>query len=62
MLILAEYRLFAIISHMGTSTSCGHYVCHIRKGEEWVIFNDRKVARSVNPPIQSGYVYVYQSI
>eukprot|EP00794_Sanderia_malayensis_P015215 gene15215-16786_t len=28
-----KYRLFAFISHMGTSTSCGHYVCHIFKDE-----------------------------
>ncbi|KAG2469691.1 UBP5 hydrolase, partial [Polypterus senegalus] len=26
-----RYELFAFISHMGTSTMCGHYVCHIRK-------------------------------
>lgn len=26
-----EYQLFAFISHMGTSTMCGHYVCHIKK-------------------------------
>lgn len=26
-----EYQLFAFISHMGTSTMCGHYVCHVKK-------------------------------
>ena len=26
-----EYRLIAFISHMGTSTMCGHYVCHVFK-------------------------------
>jgi len=26
-----NYELFAFISHMGTSTLCGHYVCHIKK-------------------------------
>lgn len=25
------YELFAFISHMGTSTMSGHYVCHIKK-------------------------------
>ena len=25
------YRLIAFISHMGTSTMCGHYVCHVLK-------------------------------
>lgn len=28
---IADYELFAFISHMGTSTMCGHYVCHIKK-------------------------------
>lgn len=27
----SEYRLIAFISHMGTSTMCGHYVCHVLK-------------------------------
>jgi len=26
------FRLFGLISHMGTSTACGHYVCHVKKG------------------------------
>jgi hypothetical protein len=26
-----RYKLLAIISHMGSSTACGHYVAHIRK-------------------------------
>ena len=25
------YQLFAMVSHMGQSTLCGHYVAHIRK-------------------------------
>lgn len=32
--LLSEYELFAFISHMGTSTMCGHYVCHIKKGQQ----------------------------
>lgn len=28
---LKGYELFAFISHMGTSTMSGHYVCHIKK-------------------------------
>ena len=26
-----QYRLKAFISHVGSSTNCGHYVCHIKK-------------------------------
>ncbi|XP_078729533.1 ubiquitin carboxyl-terminal hydrolase 5-like isoform X1 [Lampetra fluviatilis] len=57
-----RYRLFAFISHMGTSTMCGHYVCHIRKEGRWVIFNDQKVAASEKPPKDLGYIYVYERV
>ena len=60
--LFAEYRLLGVVSHMGTSTTCGHYVCHVRKGEQWVIFNDRKVALSENPPKDLGYIYFYEAI
>ncbi|XP_020806530.1 ubiquitin carboxyl-terminal hydrolase 5 [Drosophila serrata] len=54
-----KYRLVAFISHMGTSAQVGHYVCHIRKQGEWVIYNDSKVAKSQNPPKDLGYLYLY---
>jgi len=55
-----EYELMAFISHMGTSTLCGHYVCHIKKNNRWVIYNDEKVAESVEPPFGLGYIYFYK--
>lgn len=54
------YELAAFVSHMGTSTNVGHYVCHIRKGDRWVIYNDEKVAVSENPPTELGYLYLYR--
>ena len=30
-ILISGYRLIAFISHMGTSTMCGHYVCHVLK-------------------------------
>uniref|UniRef100_UPI00358F787F ubiquitin carboxyl-terminal hydrolase 5-like isoform X2 n=1 Tax=Myxine glutinosa TaxID=7769 RepID=UPI00358F787F len=57
-----KYQLFAFISHMGTSTMCGHYVCHIRKDGRWVIYNDQKVAASEKPPRDLGYMYFYQRL
>lgn len=58
----AEYKLLAVISHMGTSAQSGHYVCHILKDGKWAIFNDRKVAQSKNPPLHLGYIYIYESV
>ena len=62
MCLNAGYRLFGIVSHMGTSTHCGHYVAHVRKDGRWVIFNDNKVAASVNPPKDMGYLYFFERL
>jgi ubiquitin carboxyl-terminal hydrolase 5/13 len=55
-----KYQLKAFISHMGSSTLCGHYVCHIKKDGQWVIFNDEKVALSLSPPQDLAYLYLYE--
>jgi len=57
-----HYKLLGFISHMGSSTSSGHYVCHIKKDGKWVLFNDRKVAISKDPPKEMAYLYFYQRI
>ena len=56
------YRLKAVISHMGSNTSCGHYVCHINKDGKWVLFNDEKVAQSEDLPKDLGYLYIFERI
>ncbi|XP_037294469.1 ubiquitin carboxyl-terminal hydrolase 5-like [Manduca sexta] len=58
----AKYKLIAFISHMGTSTMVGHYVCHVLHEGRWVIFNDNKVALSENPPKDLGYLYLYERL
>ncbi|KAJ9153652.1 hypothetical protein P3X46_027071 [Hevea brasiliensis] len=55
-----RYRLFGIVSHIGTSTQCGHYVVHVLKDGRWVIFKDNKVGASVNPPKDMGYSYFFE--
>ncbi|EMS64663.1 Ubiquitin carboxyl-terminal hydrolase 14 [Triticum urartu] len=57
-----RYKLMAFVSHMGTSTHCGHYVAHILKDGRWTIFNDNKVAASVDLPKDMGYLYFFQRI
>merc|ERR1712060_577602 len=42
-----NYSLFGIVSHVG-------------KGKEWFFFNDEKVAKSLKPPLQNGYLYFYK--
>lgn len=57
-----KYKLVAFISHMGTSSMVGHYVCHVLHEGRWVIFNDNKVACSENPPKDLGYLYLYERL
>ncbi|KAG2682055.1 hypothetical protein I3760_11G172800 [Carya illinoinensis] len=57
-----RYRLIGIVSHIGTSTQCGHYVAHIFKEGRWVIYNDDKVGASVNPPKDMGYLYFFERL
>lgn len=61
-LLDAGYRLIGIVSHIGTSTQCGHYVAHIFKDGRWVIFNDDKVGASVNTPKDMGYLYFFERL
>jgi len=57
-----KYKLVAFISHMGTSTLSGHYVCHILVDGKWVLFNDRKVSACSDPPKDMAYMYFYQRV
>ena len=57
---IAHYQLISIISHIGSSTLCGHYVAHIYKDDRWILFNDEKVTESKNPPFKFGYLYLYK--
>ncbi|XP_056636547.1 ubiquitin carboxyl-terminal hydrolase 5 isoform X1 [Diorhabda sublineata] len=57
---VGRYKLIGFISHMGPSTMVGHYVVHLLKNGQWVIFNDNKVALSENPPKDLGYMYLYE--
>lgn len=57
------YELFAVVSHMGKNTEHGHYVCHLKHATHgWVLYNDEKVAQSVNPPLEYGFMYFYRRV
>ena len=65
----SRYRLYAAITHLGTSTSVGHYVCHLR-GEDgkWVLFNDEKVSEveveesGVGKGMDRAYMLIWQRV
>jgi ubiquitin carboxyl-terminal hydrolase 5/13 len=57
-----RYKLFAFITHVGTSTMSGHYVCHILKDGRWINYDDQKVAVSQDTPRDLGYIYFFRRI
>ncbi|KAF9445641.1 ubiquitinyl hydrolase [Macrolepiota fuliginosa MF-IS2] len=62
----ARYALKAFISHKGPSVHSGHYVAHIRKGEDWVLFNDEKVVKADEESVRTlkslTYLYVFEKV
>jgi ubiquitin carboxyl-terminal hydrolase 5/13 len=38
-----KYELISIVSHIGSSTDHGHYICHIKVDGLWALYNDEKV-------------------
>jgi len=50
--------MLGFITHLGTSVFAGHYVCHIKKDQKWIYFNDAKVAETPEPPFGKGFIYV----
>ncbi|EIE79390.1 hypothetical protein RO3G_04095 [Rhizopus delemar RA 99-880] len=57
-----NYQLDSFVSHKGTSVHCGHYVSHVYKNNEWVLFNDNKVAVTPNPPVGEAYLYFLRQL
>ncbi|CAK4095482.1 unnamed protein product [Aphanomyces euteiches] len=55
-----EYELVGFVSHMGSNTHSGHYVAHVKKQDQWIFFNDSKVAVSDTPPFGAGYIYLFR--
>ncbi|KAK6438432.1 ubiquitin C-terminal hydrolase Ubp14 [Oleoguttula sp. CCFEE 5521] len=63
----AKYGLKSIVCHKGSSIHAGHYVAFVRKDvteakggeEEWVLFNDEKVAKGRDGDELQKFAYVY---
>ncbi|XP_077304011.1 ubiquitin carboxyl-terminal hydrolase 37 isoform X1 [Lithobates pipiens] len=61
-----SYRLVSVVSHIGSSSSSGHYisdVCDVKK-QTWFTYNDLAVSRTQENTVQSdrdksGYIFFY---
>ena len=56
------YELMAMVSHIGPNLDHGHYVCHVKKGGKWALFDDDRVAHSPLPPIDKAYLVLYARV
>merc|ERR1712087_894252 len=54
-----NYKLAACVTHLGASPMSGHYVTHIERNGEWILYNDDKVAASTDPPLGKAYIYFF---
>lgn len=57
---VGHYELKAFVTHIGSSTISGHYVCHIKKDDTWILYNDEDVAVSSEVPREMAYLYLYK--
>ncbi|XP_053327104.1 ubiquitin carboxyl-terminal hydrolase 37 isoform X2 [Spea bombifrons] len=61
-----SYRLISVVSHIGSSSSSGHYISDVYdiKKQAWFTYNDLTVSRTLETTVQndrdrSGYIFFY---
>ncbi|XP_077129309.1 ubiquitin carboxyl-terminal hydrolase 37 isoform X1 [Ranitomeya variabilis] len=61
-----SYRLVSVVSHIGSSSSSGHYIsdAYDTKKQSWFTYNDLAVSRTQETTVQnerdrSGYIFFY---
>ncbi|KAJ8367618.1 hypothetical protein AAFF_G00314050 [Aldrovandia affinis] len=61
-----SFRLLSVVSHIGSSSSSGHYVSDVydMKKQSWLTYNDLDVSRTQESSVQrdrdrSGYIFFY---
>ncbi|XP_068102151.1 ubiquitin carboxyl-terminal hydrolase 37 isoform X2 [Hyperolius riggenbachi] len=61
-----SYRLVSVVSHIGSSSSSGHYISDVynTKKQAWFTYNDLAVSRTQESTVQcdrdrSGYIFFY---
>ncbi|XP_069792119.1 ubiquitin carboxyl-terminal hydrolase 37 isoform X2 [Narcine bancroftii] len=61
-----SYRLISVVSHIGSSSSSGHYISDVFdiKKQTWLTYNDLEVSKTLEGTVQanrdkSGYIFFY---
>ncbi|GMH90998.1 hypothetical protein TL16_g11930 [Triparma laevis f. inornata] len=58
----ADYRLYAILCHKGSTCTSGHYIAYVRRSNKWWLAND-SIVRPVDESVvlsQNPYMIFYQ--
>lgn len=55
------YKLISFIHHSGQISS-GHYTCYRKVNKKWYYCNDESITLIENPPIEKGYVFMYERV
>lgn len=53
-----KFTLSAFVSHKGSSLHCGHYIVHIKIGDQWLMFNDDRVVIVPNEQVDHAQAYI----
>lgn len=53
-----NYEIIGAVVHLGGSINVGHYIAYAKQGDQWIYFNDSKVAVSQDPDLGNAYVYI----
>ncbi len=54
-----NYELISVISHRGNSTASGHYVCHRKYNDKWILLNDNYVMEDGD--LKDAYLLFYKN-
>lgn len=55
-----KYRLKAFVTHHGSTPHRGHYICHVKHGDQWYLCNDSRVISVPRPSTEHSYFYLYE--
>ena len=54
-----KFELKSIISHKGNTQHSGHYVCHTRYNDKWILMNDNYVMEDDAVELEKAYLLFY---
>jgi hypothetical protein len=59
-----NYRLFAVVDHLGQSVDRGHYIAHVyhHVRKEWFTFNDENCTKCLSFRTNNAYLLFYEQI